>query len=284
MRIRTPSRWGDWSILTRDDGTLQWAFRGKPVHLFAKEGAPGTTFGDSIRGPWHAAMAPVPAPPEATLGRTLLGTVLTNQYGLTLYRRDGNRSCDETCSATWTPLAAPMAAVVHADWKPVIADNGVRQWSYKGDTLYTYSGDVRPGDTNGDGVGKEWHAAVLEPPEPQPSWVTYTETDAGEILTNPQHLAIYTYVPNFGGVVPRSGRRRQGKPTAFAMPPAGEPTTIRWWRRRPTSRSATGPLSRTRTKGSGSGRSKAGRSTPTAWIRSRGISPASISVMCRGKA
>jgi predicted lipoprotein with Yx(FWY)xxD motif len=196
---------GDWSVLKRDDGTQQWAFKGKPIYGFAKEGAPGTTFGDTIRGPWHTAMAPISTPPEATLGRSLLGTVLTNQHGLTLYRRTGNGACDEKCSTTWSPLAASMASIAHGDWKPVTGSDGTRQWSYKGDVLYTYLNDVQPGDTKGEDVGKEWHAAVLQPPEPQPSWVTYTETDAGEILTNPQHLAIYTYVPNFGGLVPAQG-------------------------------------------------------------------------------
>jgi predicted lipoprotein with Yx(FWY)xxD motif len=199
---------GEWAPLKRDDGSLQWGFKGKPVYTFAKEGAAGTTFGDSIRGPWHAAMAPIPTPPEAVLGRTLIGTVLTNQAGFTLYRRDGKHACDEKCALTWAPLVAPMAAVAHADWRPVMNDNGIRQWSYKGDLLFSYSGDVRPGDTYGDGLGKEWHAAILQPPEPQPSWVTYTETDAGEILTNAQHLAIYTYVPFFGGPSPAGGNAK----------------------------------------------------------------------------
>ena len=199
---------GDWAPLTRDDGSLQWGFRGKPVYLFAKEGAPGTTFGDSIRGPWHTAMAPVATPPEAILGRTLLGTVLANQSGFTLYRRDGNRACDEKCATSWSPLMAPLAAVAHADWRPVTNDKGIKQWSYKGDLLYTYSGDVRPGDTYGDGIGKEWHAAVLEPTAPQPSWVTYTETDAGEILTNAQHMAIYIYTPFFAGPTPAQGNAK----------------------------------------------------------------------------
>ena len=192
---------GDWAPLTRNDGTLQWAFKGKPAYTFAKEGAPGTTFGDSIRGPWHTAMAPIQTPPEAKLGRTLLGTVLINQDGFTLYRRGGKRDCDEKCAAAWAPLPAPWTAVAHADWSPVTYKDGTKVWTYKGDLLYTYSGDMLPGDTSGDGVGKEWHAAILEPPEPQPSWVTSTETDAGEVLTNAQHFTIYTYNPRVDNAI-----------------------------------------------------------------------------------
>lgn len=196
---------GDWTVLTRDDDSKQWAFRGKPVYTFAKEGAPGTAFGDSIRGPWHIAMAPLMTPPEVTLGRTLLGVALTDANGMTLYHRDGKRGCDLKCSVSWTVLAAPMAAVTHGDWVPVTNENGTRQWSYKGHPLYSFSGDVRPGDTRGDGLGKEWHAAVVEPPEPHPAWLSYAETDAGEILTNAQHLAIYIYDPRFFGAAPAQG-------------------------------------------------------------------------------
>ena len=36
---------GDWSIVTRDDGAKQWAYKGKPVYLWAKDQKPGDKTG-----------------------------------------------------------------------------------------------------------------------------------------------------------------------------------------------------------------------------------------------
>ncbi len=48
---------GSWSIIIRNDGTKQWAYRGKPVYTFAQDKAPGDAKGDNF-GPkgthlWH---------------------------------------------------------------------------------------------------------------------------------------------------------------------------------------------------------------------------------------
>ncbi|OCZ55708.1 hypothetical protein A9G00_08320 [Achromobacter xylosoxidans] len=46
---------GDLSIITRDDGSKQWAYRGKPVYLYAKDAKPGDKTGDNFKDVWHAA-------------------------------------------------------------------------------------------------------------------------------------------------------------------------------------------------------------------------------------
>jgi predicted lipoprotein with Yx(FWY)xxD motif len=38
--------------VTRADGSLQWAFAGKPVYTFAKD-AEGVPSGDGMGGAWH---------------------------------------------------------------------------------------------------------------------------------------------------------------------------------------------------------------------------------------
>jgi predicted lipoprotein with Yx(FWY)xxD motif len=47
----TPS--GDWSIVTRDDGSRQWAYKGAPLYTFAKDAKPGDTTGDNRGNVWH---------------------------------------------------------------------------------------------------------------------------------------------------------------------------------------------------------------------------------------
>ena len=45
---------GDWSIVTRDDGSKQWAFKGKPLYHWSKDQKPGDKTGDGFNGVWHA--------------------------------------------------------------------------------------------------------------------------------------------------------------------------------------------------------------------------------------
>ena len=44
---------GDWTIVTRDDGAKQWAYKGKPVYLWAKDQKPGDKTGDGFNSVWH---------------------------------------------------------------------------------------------------------------------------------------------------------------------------------------------------------------------------------------
>lgn len=46
---------GDWSIVTRDDGAKQWAYKGKPLYLWAKDQKPGDRTGDGVKNVWHVA-------------------------------------------------------------------------------------------------------------------------------------------------------------------------------------------------------------------------------------
>jgi predicted lipoprotein with Yx(FWY)xxD motif len=46
---------GDWSIVTRDDGARQWAYKGKPVYLWAKDTKPGDRSGQGVNNVWQLA-------------------------------------------------------------------------------------------------------------------------------------------------------------------------------------------------------------------------------------
>jgi predicted lipoprotein with Yx(FWY)xxD motif len=113
-------------------------------------------------------------------------TVLTNNAGRTLYslsvEKHGKFICTGSCLALWHPL------VVSAGTKPtgpaplgtVKRPDGRTQVTYKGRPLYSFKGDKKPGEANGEGfkdVGT-WHPASLgrtgtesnpPPQEPPPS-------------------------------------------------------------------------------------------------------------------
>lgn len=47
---------GDWSVVTRDDGGKQWAYKGKPLYTWVKDTKPGDATGEGVaNNTWHIA-------------------------------------------------------------------------------------------------------------------------------------------------------------------------------------------------------------------------------------
>ena len=47
---------GDWTIVTRDDGSKQWAYKGKPLYTWIKDQKAGDKTGDGFaNNAWHTA-------------------------------------------------------------------------------------------------------------------------------------------------------------------------------------------------------------------------------------
>ena len=46
---------GDWTIVTRDDGSKQYAYKGKPLYTWSKDAKPGDKTGDGMNNVWHTA-------------------------------------------------------------------------------------------------------------------------------------------------------------------------------------------------------------------------------------
>jgi predicted lipoprotein with Yx(FWY)xxD motif len=124
----------------------------------------------------------------ATLGvaNNSLGQVLVDSQGRTLYlfRRDsGARSaCSGSCAVDWPPLRTTGKPTVGTGAKPAITmtearSDGRAQITYNGHPLYRFSGDQKPGDTNGQGqdaFGGLWYAV-----SPSGDEVTTQATSSG---------------------------------------------------------------------------------------------------------
>ncbi len=188
---------GNWTIVTREDGKKQWAYKGQPVYRYAEEGGPGTTFGDGDNGTWHLAIAPIWTPPGITIGRSVLGTVLADAKGLTLYTRPqdsvGKSTCTGACLENFVPVMAAGLALGSVDWSVITRGDSSRQWAFKGKPIYRSMLDVKPGETNGDGSGLDeaWRGAVLEPAPQVPAWVTYRQSLGGEVMADPRGFTLY---------------------------------------------------------------------------------------------
>jgi predicted lipoprotein with Yx(FWY)xxD motif len=91
------------------------------------------------------------------------GGMWTDASGMTLYTFDkdaaGKSNCYDKCAVNWPPLKADADAKAEGDWSVVERKDGSKMWAYKGTPLYTFIGDKKAGDVNGDGKGGVWHVA-----------------------------------------------------------------------------------------------------------------------------
>jgi predicted lipoprotein with Yx(FWY)xxD motif len=169
---------GDFTLIERDDGIQQWAYRGEGLYTFEGDLAPGYANGTGVDERWHvAALMRYYMPPSVSIQSTPgQGRVLATAAGMTLYRRDGyilqsggghslrrgqparpavgrdigtDARCDAECAKSWHPFTAPQDAQPSGFWDIATRPDGSKQWVYQGYALWTYDGDKKPGDITG---------------------------------------------------------------------------------------------------------------------------------------
>ena len=171
---------GGFSVVTRLDGSLQWAYDGRPLYAYTGDQLPGDVHGEGVDKRWSvAALTRDFRPPN--VGVTSLdgyGDVIS-VHGMTLYgsymfeHRIGGRNqrddfthnsyrkgkqlgadgcIDTECLKRWRPFLAPADAQPNGWWEPIQRPDGTRQWTYKGFAMYSYAGDKAPGDHTGQAV------------------------------------------------------------------------------------------------------------------------------------
>lgn len=168
---------GDFSIATRDDGSLQWTYKGRPLYLFSGDKLAGDAHGIGVDPHWAlAAISENFRPAEVGVltfdgygdaltwrGQTLYGSYpfekrwggrnLRETFSHSAYakgKRLGPSACtDSACLQRWQPFLAGAGAQSAGFWETVQRPDGSRQWAYKGYALYTYRADRVPGDHTG---------------------------------------------------------------------------------------------------------------------------------------
>ena len=153
---------GEWSITSQDDGSRQWAYKGQLLYTHKKDTDPQEIYGHGLDGIWSAViLEPAPALPAwMTVQLVDLGLVYADARGLTIYAPvDINaiktaQTCLEDCMQEyWRPILAKTEESSVGDWVIVDNDYGQKQWSYKGQLLYTHTRDTKPGEMKGNGIG-----------------------------------------------------------------------------------------------------------------------------------
>ena len=183
---------GEWSIFTRESGERQWTFRGKPLYRYGEDRGVRSVAGSDVPG-WrnvYAQEAP-PPPEEFTVQDTPSGQVLADARGRTLYSytcgddAPDQLSCEspadtqvyrlamcgggsaERCERNFPYVEAATDARSQSRlWTVVQIDpatghfaardqpGALRVWAYRERPVYTFAGDVQPGEVNADGLGE----------------------------------------------------------------------------------------------------------------------------------
>ncbi|MCY0929860.1 SCO0930 family lipoprotein [Streptomyces sp. H27-H1] len=171
--------------VVRTDGSKQLTVAGWPVYRYSKDAEAGDTNGQGVGGTWFAAApdgkkaAKAAAAPggadRAASALTVaedpkLGNHIVDGNGMTVYRFKPDTAwpmvskCEGDCVAKW-PVVPP---VDRADTKGIIEKNylvldrpdGKKQQTVNCWPVYTFTGDKKAGDINGQGVGGTWYAVA----------------------------------------------------------------------------------------------------------------------------
>lgn len=169
---------GSFTIIKMDDGTDQWAYKGKPLYTFKGDLRTGDAKGIGVDQRLQVALvARYFMPSDIVIRKNLSrGTILANKAtGVALYKREGYQprvgghfaratnhgtpsvgrsigvsQCDAKCLETWRPVVAPAGAQAQDYWTILTRPDGTKQWAYRGYALYSFTGDQAPGDMKGD--------------------------------------------------------------------------------------------------------------------------------------
>lgn len=99
----------------------------------------------------------VPASSVPAITQTILGSPgFATPGGMTLYEfsSDGMNAsnCSGTCAAIWPPFTATAGAQATGGFAVMPRSDGSSQWAYKGHPLYTFTGDTKAGQANGQNM------------------------------------------------------------------------------------------------------------------------------------
>lgn len=179
--------------VTRADGTKQLTIGGWPAYRYAKDVNAGDVNGQGVGGKWYALAADgkkaggggggggaeaADLPGLSTRNDPELGEIVIDKNGHTVYRfmKDSpwpmKTACTGACLEKW-PVIPPVDAedTKGIDLKGsgprgqgyVVFDrpDGLKQQTIDCVPIYTFAGDKKAGDTNGQGVGGTWY--VIRP-------------------------------------------------------------------------------------------------------------------------
>ena len=221
----------DWTLVDRDGGAKQWAYQGKPLYRYSGADPEGTPFaGDTATAiaedpEWYNPSSKFHSPkqgwsraaytPEKTLilppGIELESLPIANGFGLvdaasrmTIYMSAPKRKL----SNLWIPVPAPALASAIGEFTITNADDGTRQWAYRGQPLFAFRGDYAPGDVEGGFADRNMRVALVYRNFLPDGIKIDILPGRGPLMMTSAGLSVYTqarYNLQYGGRQTRSG-------------------------------------------------------------------------------
>jgi predicted lipoprotein with Yx(FWY)xxD motif len=182
---------GDWTIVARSDGARQWAFRDKPVYTFLKEkefkdnvhfyytretpGRVQQVAGTGVDGAVVAEADPgdrmkLPIGVRVVENLTAPGMILASgPISAPIYTYTGTAAEERGLPREFRPYPASMADQPLGEFNIRTLPDGLRQWTFRNQPLFTFDGDIEPRMVNGPAAAKGMVPAVVfrfyTPPE-----------------------------------------------------------------------------------------------------------------------
>lgn len=182
---------GDWSVVVRASGEQQWAYRGRPLYRRPADPTIHGLEGTDVPG-WHAVyVSAAEHPAEFTVQDNTAGQVLADAQGRTIYTYScGDDATDQLgCDHPTETQAYRLGLCGAGDakrclanfpyvqttervgkrtgaWSVVLIDplsgrfaergapGALRVWAFRDRPVYTYAGDLAPGDFGADAYGE----------------------------------------------------------------------------------------------------------------------------------
>ena len=186
---------GKWSFITRDDGSRQWAYDGRPLYTLIKDRRPGDVqapFDSLLKLDFLPAFAPVDLPPQVKLVRRKEGLVLATATGQLLYVQSGLQKASVGFDPNGPqPLRAGYLGKKDGDWSIVDAGGGIAQYAFKGRPLFVGSATIAQ-DPRDEGPG--WAPAIYRPTAGTPPQIQTRLSVVGDIYTTDKGMALYAFV------------------------------------------------------------------------------------------
>jgi predicted lipoprotein with Yx(FWY)xxD motif len=132
----------------------------------ALAGCASTAGSGTAAGGGGGGVSPAASSVALTTARTSLGTVVVDAQGRTVYQYDedtmgaATSACTGVCVGLWPELttssSAPKGTGVTGKIGTAPTTGGARQLTLAGHRLYTFSGDTKAGQVNGEGFMNQW--------------------------------------------------------------------------------------------------------------------------------
>jgi predicted lipoprotein with Yx(FWY)xxD motif len=195
---------GKFSIITRDDGSGQWAYDGYPLYTSILDEQPGDVRGGTKNrlggdaGIARHAVGPQPqVPPALNVVPTPTGRLVVDLDDFSVYAWDGDEpeksNCHRECLTSWTPLPAPENVTELGGWTTFERSPGVNQWAFRGKPVYTHNYDRSARSLAGGDV-PGWHNVYTQRAPFPPDEFTVQDADfGGQVLADSRGRSIYVY-------------------------------------------------------------------------------------------